>query len=222
MLHTLRLSIVNVYLLTGDKAILIDAGGPGDVPRILAFMKEHGVEPGHLSLIVATHGHWDHAGGAAQLRAETKAPIAVHRGDLDLARQGINGATKPTCMTGYFVRLFINRGYPKFEPDVVIENEMDLKSFGVDARIMPTPGHTPGSLSVLSADGDAIVGDLVMGGWLGGNLFPTRPGLHYFVDDLPQLHESIGRVLAASPRILYPGHGGPLEPARVASTFNVG
>ena len=115
MLHTLRLSIVNVYLLTGDKAILIDAGGPGDVPRILTFMKEHGVEPGHLSLIVATHGHWDHAGGAAQLRAETKAPIAIHRGDLELARQGINGAAKPTCLTGYFVRLFINRGYPKFE-----------------------------------------------------------------------------------------------------------
>ena len=144
MLHILRLSIPNVYLLTGDKAVLIDAGGPKDVPRILSFMKELGIQDGQLSLILLTHGHWDHAGGAAALRTATRAPIAIHRGDLELVRSGTNGVLKPTCLMGYFIRTFINRGFPPFEPDLVIDREMELTSFGVDARTLLTPGHLTG------------------------------------------------------------------------------
>src|SRR5438128_1321068 len=149
MLHTLRLSIPNVFLLTGDKAVLVDSGGPNDVPRILAFLQEHGVGPGNLALILLTHGHWDHAGGAAELRAQTKAPIAIQRADDELVRQGINGTPKPTCLMAYLIAAFVNRNYPPFEPDIVIDEEIDLKDFGVAARIVFTPGHTPGSISVL-------------------------------------------------------------------------
>jgi hydroxyacylglutathione hydrolase len=219
MLHTLRLSIPNVYLLTGEKAILIDSGGPDDVPRVLAFLKEHGIGADKLSLIVLTHGHWDHAGGAAELRAQTKAPIAIHRADAELVRHGSNGITRPTCLMAYLVRALYNRGYPPFEPDILIDEEMDLACFGVAGRIVFTPGHTPGSISVLTGDGEIVVGDLLMGGWFGGAWFPSRPGLHYFADDLAQMNASIGKVLALAPRVIHTGHGGPLDPKAVARSF---
>jgi glyoxylase-like metal-dependent hydrolase (beta-lactamase superfamily II) len=216
MLHTLRLTIPNVYLLTGERAVLIDAGAPTDVPRILAFLEEHGISAGQLALILPTHGHWDHAGGARALRDATKAPIAIHRGDLELVRGGNNGRPKPTCSMGYLIRAFVNRGFPPFEPDIVIDDELDLQPFGVDARVLLTPGHTAGSISVLTGEGDAIVGDLLMGGWLGGRLFPRRPGMHYFAENVEQLKASLRYVLGLKPRTIQPGHGLPLDPVQSA------
>lgn len=220
MLHILRLTISNVYLITGERAVLVDAGGPKDVRRILAFLREHRVEPGKLSLILLTHGHWDHAGGAAQLKAAMQAPIAIHRADADLVRRGTNGTLMPTNLTGRLILPFVNKPYPPFEPDLLIDDEMDLSNFGVAARILFTPGHTPGSLSVQTAEGEMIVGDLLVGGWFGGWLFPTTPGLHYFADDLAQLHASVQKVLAAAPSVIHPGHGGPLDPEAVARRFS--
>jgi glyoxylase-like metal-dependent hydrolase (beta-lactamase superfamily II) len=218
-LHILRLKLTNVYLFTGERSILVDSGGPADVPRILSFLQAHGVEVGKLALILVTHGHWDHAGGAAQLREMTKAPIAIHRADADLARRGINGPARPTCLTGYLIRTFINRDYPPFEPDVVLDGQMDLREFGVAARVIPTAGHTPGSISVFTDAKEAIVGDLVMGGWFGGWLFPTRPGIHYFADDLEQLQGSLRKLLELRPSVVHPGHGGPLDPRAIARMF---
>jgi glyoxylase-like metal-dependent hydrolase (beta-lactamase superfamily II) len=219
MMHVLRLSIPNVYLLTGERAILVDSGRPKDVPRILAFMQAQGVRADKVALILLTHGHWDHAGGAAQLKAAMKVPVALHHADVDLVRTGTNGPLKPTSLFGRMIRPFISPAFPPFEPDLLIEDEFDLRRFGVAARIMFTPGHTAGSISVLTEDAQMIVGDLIFGGCLGGWLFPTRPGLHYFADDLLQLHASIAKVLAASPSIIHPGHGGPLDPLAVARRF---
>ena len=222
MLHPLRLSISNVYLISGARDILVDAGAPKDVPGIISFLQAHGIGPGKLQLILLTHGHWDHAGGAAQLRAALRVPVAIHRADADLARRGINGPLKATNITGRLLRPFLDRSYPPVEPDLLIEDEIDLTAFGVEARILFTPGHTPGSLSVRTADAQIIVGDLLMGGWFGGWLFPTRPGLHYYVDDLALVHASVQKVLAGSPRIIHPAHGGPLDPEEVVRRFPSG
>jgi glyoxylase-like metal-dependent hydrolase (beta-lactamase superfamily II) len=211
-LHILRLRLPNVYLIGGERSVLVDSGGPADVPRILSFLQVHGIEAGKLALILLTHGHWDHAGGAAELRAATKAPVAIHRADADLVRQGINGPVKPTSVMGYVIRTVVNRGYPPFEPDLVLDAEIDLHEFGVAARVVFTPGHTPGSISVLTQANEVIVGDLLMGGFFGGWLLPTRPGLHYFADDLDQLRASVGKVLDLAPSVVHPGHGGPLDP----------
>ncbi|HZZ81571.1 MAG TPA: MBL fold metallo-hydrolase [Gemmataceae bacterium] len=209
MLHILRLPLSNVYLLSGERAVLVDTGRPSDAERILRFLREHGVEK-KVSLIVLTHGHWDHAGAAAALRAALGARVAVHRDDAELVRQGSNGIVTPTCLTAYLVRAFVTQGYPPLEPDVVLESEVDLSAFGVHARIVPTPGHTPGSISLLTPEHEAIVGDLVMGGYFGGWLWPHRPGLHYFAEDIAQIKASMRSLLAMAPTVVHPGHGGPL------------
>ena len=82
-----------------------------------------------------------------------------------------------------------------------------------------TPGHTKGSLSLVLGNGEAIVGDVMMGGWMGGALRPQHPNYHYFVDDWDDVHHSIARLLTYAPSRWYVGHGGPLAYARVAHYF---
>jgi len=108
--------------------------------------------------------------------------------------------------------------YLPFQPasaDLPASEGLRLDAFGVAATILHTPGHTPGSVSVLLDGGDAIVGDMLMGGYAGGTLWPSRPNFHYFADNLSLAMESLDRVLRASCGRLFVGHGGPVAHAAV-------
>ncbi|MFD6888221.1 MBL fold metallo-hydrolase [Streptomyces sp. NPDC059957] len=84
---------------------------------------------------------------------------------------------------------------------------------GPMGRIMPTPGHTAGSVSVLTDDGDLVAGDLVANSFMG--LIPGRPANPPFHDDPRQNLTSLRAMLALDPTRLHVGHGAPLEPGRV-------
>lgn len=215
MLVTIPLPICNVYLLKGKKPILIDTGRPGDAAAIERGLQVHGVALTDLSLLLHTHGHWDHCGSTSVLRTRTDAPVAIHEADAERMQSGKNGVLKPANLAGLLLRPFLNHPFPETQPDLLLREEIDLSAHGVDARVVFTPGHTAGSISILTGDRDVIVGDLIMGGFLGGRVFPRRPGLHYFCEDLAALRRSIRKTLELSPRMIYPGHGGPLDPDRV-------
>ncbi len=219
MIVQFRLGLANVFLLKGDRPILVDTGRPSDAQAVVRALKEASVAVADLALILHTHGHWDHAGSTRQLKEWTRAPAAVHLADAAMMRRGDNGMLRGTSLTGRVLRPLLDRTYPGVEPDMTFEGELDLAPYGVPARAIPTPGHTAGSVSVLTADGDAIVGDLLMGGYLGGKLLRRRPVLHYYAEDLPTLHASIRALLQQGPRRIYVGHGGPLDPAMVARAF---
>jgi glyoxylase-like metal-dependent hydrolase (beta-lactamase superfamily II) len=111
---------------------------------------------------------------------------------------------------------FLNSSFPSFGPDVLLDKEMSLRDYGVDGRIVFTPGHTDGSISVMLDTGEMICGDLLRGGYLGGAICPTRPGYPYVAHDLQQVRASIRRLLDLKPSKIYVGHGGPFDPASVA------
>jgi hydroxyacylglutathione hydrolase len=216
MLIPIPLPICNVFLIKGAQPILIDTGRPQDFAAIVKALQQHGVAPADLGLILHTHGHWDHCGSTAQLRPFTSAPIAIHAADAPMMRRGDNGVLRPTCLFARAFKPLLDRSFPGTQPDLLIEREMDLAEFGVHARVVFTPGHTPGSISLLTTAGEAIVGDLIMGGYLGGWLRPHQPGLHYFAEDLHAVRASIRKLLALAPAVVYPAHGGSLNPADVA------
>jgi glyoxylase-like metal-dependent hydrolase (beta-lactamase superfamily II) len=221
MLVPIPLPICRAFLLKGERPILVDTGRSSDLPAIESALRRHGVDPADLSLILHTHAHWDHCGSTAGLRPQTAARIAVHAADAPMMRAGNNGVLKPTGLTARWLQPLLDRAFPPAEPDLLIEAERDLSEFGVAARVVFTPGHTAGSISVLTERGEALVGDLLMGGFFGGRLWSRRPGLHYFADDLGLLRQSLRKVLALSPRAIYPAHGGPLDPAAVARWLGV-
>jgi glyoxylase-like metal-dependent hydrolase (beta-lactamase superfamily II) len=94
-IHTIGLPIVNVFLLRGERTVLVDAGAPGDGPAILRAAAALGVAPRDIALILLTHGHVDHFGAAAWLRQATGAPLAAHPGDLATMRSGRNPDLRP-------------------------------------------------------------------------------------------------------------------------------
>lgn len=81
--------------------------------------------------------------------------------------------------------------------------------------MLETPGHTAGSISVVLEDKQAIVGDLLMGGYFGGAIWPTHAREHYFADAPEHLPESQQRLRETGATTVYVGHGGPLSAAEL-------
>ncbi|WP_225804471.1 MBL fold metallo-hydrolase [Streptomyces sp. NK15101] len=207
---------INAYLLLGRRPVIVDAGTPGSGRRIYEQVAAHGVDPTDVSLIVITHGHIDHFGSAAELHRLTGAPVAGHVADLGPYRTG--RAREPYLPTGLMGRLMarhknLHVKVQPFEPDVLVTGETDLEDFGIAARIMPTPGHTAGSISVLTDRGDLVAGDLIANSLFG--LVRGRPANPPFHDDPLHNLASLRKMLALNPIALHVGHGTPLEPERV-------
>lgn len=213
------LGMVKAFLILGERPILVDTGTRSHAPRIVAALARQDVAPQDLALIVITHAHPDHIGGLAALHAQSAAPVAVHVGDAQAVRKGTRAALRPPR---FLSRLFGLRPSPQdaaeegVEPDVLVEDELDLAPYGVQGRVISTPGHTPGSLSVLLPDGRAIVGDLFFGGFLG----PGRPRHHFLAADRAQMEESVRALLELDVREIHLAHGGPFaaEAVRQALT----
>ena len=100
---------------------------------------------------------------------------------------------------------------PTFEVDIVAgDEELSLSEYGIPGRLICTPGHTWGSVSVLLDSGEVFVGCLAM------NLFPLRlnPGLPIWGDDIQLVKNSWKKLLDMGAKTVYPAHGEPF-PAQV-------
>jgi hydroxyacylglutathione hydrolase len=208
----LKLGIVTLFIIKAKKVIIVDTGYPGNANKILGHLRENSIKPDDVSLIVLTHGHIDHYGSAAELRKITGAPIAAHKADAEFLKKGINYVGTPARLSGRVLKFFYGGANlvkkTPLEVDIIFNNDRDLQEFGIAGRIIHTPGHTEGSVSLILSSGEAIVGDLVMG----GILFKGVPGYPLFVSDMSRLRESIQRVVRLSPTIIYASHGGPFSP----------
>jgi glyoxylase-like metal-dependent hydrolase (beta-lactamase superfamily II) len=201
---------INSYLLIGERVVVVDTGVPGSARRVLRALKRRGFSPQDVALIVLTHGHADHAGSAAELRARTGAAIVVGAGDEAMTTRGHNDAMKPTARPGRTIKPLIGKDYPRFVPDLLLREPLDLHPFGVPGRVLVMPGHTGGSLAVVLDDGQAIAGDLVRGRFMA----PRRPVLHFFHDDVARAHGQLAALLEEhGVRRLHPGHGHALTAA---------
>jgi len=193
--------ISNSYLILGEKPVLVDTGAPGDLKRILAGLKANEVAVKDLKLIILTHGHSDHAGCAAELRRRSGAQIALHIGDASLARNGRNGVLAVRDVLGRILRPFVDEEFEAFEPDLIFRDGFELEPHGVKGRVLATPGHTPGSASVVLASGEAIIGDVLRGSLV----LPNKARDHYFCNDPESNQRSIVRLAREGLLRCHPG-----------------
>jgi glyoxylase-like metal-dependent hydrolase (beta-lactamase superfamily II) len=199
---------VMAYALIGERVVIVDTGVGGQAERILDRIGQEGRAAADVSLILLTHGHGDHAGSAAALHEATGAPIAIGAGDEEKCVAGVDHEMRGRGFLGRSLLNTIRRrqagdaAHAGPEADIVIRDQFPLDGYGVDATAVATPGHTRGSLSVFTASGDALVGDLLGG----GGRSRTSPKRGIFVCDEVAMDASIRAVIARQPRLTYTGH----------------
>ena len=216
----LPFGMLNAYLIIRkQRAILIDTGLPNSANRIEKVLKKAGMEWLHIDLIILTHGHIDHVGSAHHARVLSSAPIVAHAGDVPYIQDGKRPMLNPTGTFGkFFIKTrAIEQPFKYFQPDItMIDNELSLEDFGFRGRILHTPGHTPGSLSVFLDDGEVVAGDLVASGiLLGGIMLKDRPKPPPFEEDRQAVLTSLKFLLNEGAKKFYLGHGGPLSAEHV-------
>ena len=208
----INLGGVNCYLLkAGDGFVLVDTGFQTQRAKLEQRLEEAGCKPGKLELIILTHGDSDHAGNCAYLRQRYGAPIAIHKDDASVVETGDTAAShklKPDKRFFVFRLLVIftkrlAERYPleKFKPDFTVDEGFDLVKYALQARVLHIPGHSKGSIGVLTDDGDLFCGDM----------FYNMPGFS-FIDDMEDYKASLAKLKNLSIKTIYPGHGRPFTP----------
>jgi glyoxylase-like metal-dependent hydrolase (beta-lactamase superfamily II) len=170
---------------TGD-AVLIDPGA--EIPRVLALCQPEGFS---VKRILLTHGHVDHASGAAEARQITGAPVSIHPGDLPW----LAALPRQAAMFG------LQEARP-LVPDASLADGETVPVGKQAATVIHTPGHCQGSVSFFFEEaGLVFTGDALFSGSVGRTDLPGG--------DFEQLAESItGRLFTLGDEVRFlPGHG---------------
>ena len=207
-IYPARIGYSNVVLLKhGASAVLVDTGLKDHLKTLSGFLQQRKVEPQQVKLIVLTHTHHDHTGNLQALTELTGAKVLVHKNEFENLKNGFIPIPKGQ---GFYSR-FISRvgrilrpqfASPKaFVADLVNKDEFDLKPFGIDAKVITTPGHTKGSQSILAGD-ILIAGDTFIN-IKNGMIFP------HFCDDPATLLKTWKMLFESEIKTIVPGHGKP-------------
>ncbi len=199
------IATVNCYLIRAESHfVLIDTGVSTSQKRLDQSLKRAGCQPGDLRLILVTHGDFDHIGNAAHLRAVSGCKIAMHADDAPMAECGdmFIGRRRPGFPVSRIMAGVAGFGWlQRFTPDLLLRDGDDLSALGLEALVISIPGHSRGSVAILTADGDLFCGDL---------LESTRePAINSMMDDVAAGHASLDRLRRLNIRMVYPGHGRP-------------
>lgn len=216
---TIRMMSSNAYVVAdGKQAILIDCGMKKKEKKILVALARMQLSPTDIQLIILTHTHYDHAGSLKALQQITKAKVLVHKAEASCLEEGFCELPKGTM---WFPKIMSAIGralnkrvgrYGSVAPDITISKRFDLKPYGIDGYILPTPGHTAGSLSVIIAENHALVGDTLF------NIF-KKSVFPAYANDQETLLRSWEKLLAIGCEYFYPGHGKPFTRERLQKTY---
>jgi hydroxyacylglutathione hydrolase len=181
----------NVYVVAGNGGgVIIDCGCP--VEKILEAVKKHG---DNIRDVILSHGHFDHVYYADSIRELAGMKIHIHKHDADFLTDSFKNG----------LMFYHRRGANNFKPADNLLNDEDILKFGeLEFRILHTPGHTPGSISI--AVGNCVfTGDTLFHSSIGRTDFPGG--------SKKDIVNSIKNKLFTLPdnTVVYPGHGEPTK-----------
>ncbi|MCR2042533.1 MBL fold metallo-hydrolase [Anaerosalibacter massiliensis] len=173
-----------IYCEDTKEGIVIDPGEEGD--RILKRIEELNLD---VKYIILTHGHGDHIGGLKEVKEGTQAPILIHEGDRELLNDGTKNLSSVMAT-----------GSVQLEADRFVKDGEELSFGNYLVKIIHTPGHTPGGISI-NIDSSLFTGDTLFAGSIGRTDFPGGS----YEQIINSIKEKL--VLFSDDTIVYPGHG---------------
>jgi hydroxyacylglutathione hydrolase len=220
-IKVLGLGMVNAFILKAkDGFILIDTGLPYLWQALDSQLTSAGCKPGNLKLIIITHGDWDHTGNAAKVREKYNAKIAMHAGDVPQVENGVRLKRKVRPFTYWLMFQFrmlmrklqgVKMVFPRFKPDILLTDGQSLAEYGLAAKVIYLPGHTPGSIGVLTDDGDLFCGDTFTN--------RKKPAEANIIENSAQLKSSLAKLKMMNVKMIYPGHGKAFERKNIEEIY---
>lgn len=173
----------NTYVLqSGEEAILIDPGAeartileriPTDATRIVA--------------IISTHGHFDHITGTETLREKLHCPLLLGNGEAGIVEWSYETSER-----------YLGTKLEKVEVSRTLSEDETVRFGGSELRVMELPGHTPGSIGL-------ITGNLF---FTGDTLFLGSIGRTDLGGSMDWMNHTLGRIKKMDPQLkILPGHG---------------
>jgi glyoxylase-like metal-dependent hydrolase (beta-lactamase superfamily II) len=214
-LHRIGNDIVAAYLVvTPEGVTVVDAGLAGHWRDLLAELASIDLSLADVKGVILTHGDSDHVGFAERLRRERGVPVYIHAADAERAKGGPKPASAKQSMKLAAVLRFIAYTLRKgglrttWLTEVVELHGGETLALPGDPRIIPLPGHSPGSIAVHVPVADAVfVGDgLTTRDVLTGR---TGPAPAPFTDEPAQAVGSLRALVETGAKWVLPGHGAP-------------
>lgn len=176
--HRVNLGMVSAYILVrGGEAVLVDTGVEGKASDIESALSEAGSSWNELGHLILTHKHPDHIGSAGSIIEEASEAV-VYAGEEDI-------------------------------PAIELSRKITAVADGDDIaglRVIGTPGHTPGHVSVLDPTSRVFVAGDAMVGENGG---AAKPPAQY-TEDMDEALRSVSKVAELDFDIVLFGHGEPI------------
>ena len=207
----------SVLLVNGSNSVLIDTGVKGYFSRFKILFHQFGLKPEDIKLIILTHVHYDHTGNLKILAEHTGAKVLVHKNEFENLK---NGFIPIPIGRGRYTRLITELGrivMPKyaspkpFHANLINKDEFDLNEFGIDGKVITTPGHTEGSQSILI--GKKLISGDTFFNLPNGIIFP------YFANDPKTLLKTWKHLFDLGIEEIYPGHGKPFKVEKAVGEF---
>ncbi len=194
----------NVFLLSGgNKNMLIDTSVSPLWRKLQKRLINLGVDK--IDYLILTHAHFDHAANASRIKNKFHSAVIIQKLEATYLATGDNIIPDGTNPLTRFIMNVGKRFQNKFRYapclyDIVVDDFLDMKQFGINAGLMHTPGHTAGSMSLIVDDEIALVGDTMFG------VFPDSVFPPYALNPY-EMVKSWGKLLETSCTLFLPGHG---------------
>lgn len=176
-----------------EKRIIVDVGHFGNRDAMLESLKSKGLGPANFDIVLLTHIHWDHC-----LNVDLFSNAKILVGEEELERGSLTGTND--AHTEQFRRLLRSLNYQTVRDGYQVTSQV---------KVVSTPGHSPGHLSVLVQDGNAgaiITGDAIP------NLRTYKRGVPDFIfDDPAKAKASVQKIKDLKCPMLIPGHDSPFN-----------
>jgi glyoxylase-like metal-dependent hydrolase (beta-lactamase superfamily II) len=209
-----KLGFTNNFIIKLKKGyLLVDTSYSNKYNQFLNEIKKENIDLNEINYLVLTHHHEDHSGFTNKILSNSKTKLIVHKNAIKLLKKGSHDTTGEHWnwivdrLLNFFSKIQKHH-YPAIltrDTDIIIETNkpIDLQEIGIEGKIIPTPGHSSDSISLILNDGNAIIGDAAM------NLLNLGETKYkpFFIQNLDKIYQSWKKLIQHGAKKLHPSHG---------------